>query len=370
MMKAIFATRLHTCIAAVTVMAAFGVSAAMADDSSASLAIRNRTIGYVLSNNEWMIYTDANKSECPDGLNDGPREQYKQLYPEDGTKRKVVDTDLEREAAVWFPTLTPEPFKFKTPVSKIAPGLNLDGKVGPNDFTSPEGEAGIDNQFYRVVGCIEDHRPGGSLHHFDQDYMRKRKYTRTLMELTNVDSLANDDDVIVTFYRGLDQLLSDAAGNSYLPYGTQRVDVKWGKKFVTRFHGKIKDGVLTTDTADLSIPYNYSFDSFGVFTFRDARLKMNIVPERASGTLGGYLDINSFYRSMNRCLGTHSLSYGREAMPSIYRALHKYADAFPDANGQNTAISVARSMTFTQVFIKHPDQSVAEAEPQKMARKN
>ena len=35
---------------------------------------------------------------------------------------------------------------------KISYGLNLDGRIGPNDFTSPEGEKGVDNNMFRAIG--------------------------------------------------------------------------------------------------------------------------------------------------------------------------------------------------------------------------
>src|SRR5690348_5570311 len=84
--------------------AVLGVSAAVAanDNDAASSVITNRTIGYVLTNDHWAIYTTAKAStdalarkdsdgkvECPDGFNLGPREQYAALFPNDGTKRTV-----------------------------------------------------------------------------------------------------------------------------------------------------------------------------------------------------------------------------------------------------------------------------------------
>src|SRR5580704_14966552 len=37
--------------------------------------------------------------------------------------------------------------------SRIGEGFNLDGKVKPDDFVSPDGEKGVDNQLYRAWGC-------------------------------------------------------------------------------------------------------------------------------------------------------------------------------------------------------------------------
>ena len=347
---------------------AFGLSTSA---HAAETDIKNRTIGYVLNNYTWAFYTTEAKTECPEGLNDGPRAQYKQLFPADGTKRNVADTVLKREAAVWFPNPDAENFKFKEAVSKVAPGLNLDGKVGPNDFESPTGEKGIDNNFYRVFGCVGDTRPGGSIYALGPAYMRKYNYARTLIELTNVDSLTNDDDVTVTTYRGLDFVLTDAGGTSYLPYGTVRVDEQWGKKFVQRTHGKIVNGVLITDPADIVIPYTYNYYPRSHYTFRGGVLKLNLTPEGAKGLLAGYVDVWSWYRAFNGALSTYTLSFGDQSAPSLYKAMMRLADGFPDAKtGKNTAISAAQEVAFTQVYIKHknPGVAAADAEPRTTAQ--
>src|SRR6478735_1350977 len=73
-------------------------SAAQADEP-----LQQGRIGYVLTNKNWATYqTPDGKSECPNGLNDGPREQFDKLYPRD-QKHTVVESWLEREGEVWLP---------------------------------------------------------------------------------------------------------------------------------------------------------------------------------------------------------------------------------------------------------------------------
>ena len=317
-------------------------------------ASKGQTIGYVLTTFAWAIHTTEKKTECPEGLNDGPRAQYKQLFPDDGTKRNVVDTVLRRESAVWFPNLEPEPLKFKEAQSKVAPGLNLDGKTDQNDFESPNGEKGVDNQFYRVFGCISDIRPGGSIYSLQNDYLRKYNYSRTVIELTGVDSMVNDDSVTVTTYRALDLIATDATGTSFLQYGTQRVDEQWGKKFVQRISGKIVDGVLITEAADVTLPYTFNYYPRQHYKIRGAIFKLDLTEERARGIIAGYLDIKSWYRATNGALSTYTQSFGDQSSPSVYRAMHRLADGYPDpATGKNTALSMAQDLQFTRVYIKH-----------------
>ena len=126
------------------------VGAAPAD--GVATAVKDGTIGYVLTNEHWGVYQGADlKTQCPEGLNDGPREQFKVLYPDNWEKRPLLGTQLARESAVWFPTTWKETLPFHEGSGKIAIGMNLDGKVGPNDFISPDGEPGIDNQLYRAI---------------------------------------------------------------------------------------------------------------------------------------------------------------------------------------------------------------------------
>lgn len=332
-----------------------GVGSAQAADGP----LRAGTIGYVLTAKNVAIWQSPDgKVECPQGLNDGPREQFKTLYPPDaGVRYKFAETQLEREGQIWNPTTEPEPkLHFKEAQGTTAIGLNLDGKIGPADFTSPEGEQGIDNQMYRVLGCVDNYRgPDGSYRHFIQDYMRKFNYNRWLFELTNVDDLTQDDEVVVTLYRGKDPLMVDTLG-AYTPGSTHRIDFRWGKSFIYRLKGKIKDGVLTTEPADITFPESQA-RGVPYLSVRDWRVKLKLTPESAEGLMAGYTDIERYYNSLGQNWSTHHRSYGAEPMTSEYRAMRKNADAHPDpSTGENTAISMAWEVKFVQAFILHEER--------------
>ena len=340
-------------IAALTVAAASTASAA----GDSAPVLQDRSIAYVLTDWHWAIYqTPDGKTECPQGYNDGPREQFKALYPDDGTQRTYVDTAMARESDIWFPGTQKDDFPFHEAQGKIAYGLNLDGKIGPHDFTSPEGEPGIDNQLYRALGCIANYRgPDGTLYYFTNKYLEDHNYNRIVIVLSNVDSLVNDDDVSVTTYRGLDSLLTDAAGKDYLPRGTQRLDLRWGQQFIQHLHGHIKNGVLETDPADVTLPASAAFADLTVQVFRGFRLRLKLTSDDANGLMAGYADVAAVYRQLNESWSTHHQSYGQESATSLYRALHRLADGYPDASsGKNTAISSAMLVKFKQVFIKRP----------------
>ena len=346
-------------LAGTVALVAFGSAAAWAADDTMP---PGRRIGYAFVENSWAVYeTKDGKEECPQGaVQLGPREQYKIQFPEDGSKRKLIDTELARESDIFFPTDKADQFPFYEASGKVALGLNLDGKVKPSDFTSPTGTPGIDNQMFRVFGCINNYRSAGSVLNFDHIFFKSRNINRIMIELTDVDSLINDDDVTITMYRGKDQLMNDATGNNYTPGATQRIDTRFGKVFESHGKGKIVNGVLITQPMDINIIHEAAYQEAAYDWLRDARFEMKLTPEKAEGIIGGYADIESMYQSRNRSWSTHHLSYGQQAQASVYRKLKQYADAYPDKDGHNTAISAAYSTKMVMVRIVHPDTQISE----------
>ncbi len=327
--------------------------------------LKDRSIGYVMTLESKEVYnTPDGKQECPDGLNEGPREHFKALYPEaPGKKWKLTETQLAREAETWFPNITPDPIPYRTAVGPIAYGLNLDGKIGPNDFTNPAGEKGVDNQLQRAWGCQPTYRSGSfNLMRFND--WRKYQYNTIVIELTDVDSLENDDDVTLTTYRGRDKIMTNATGSTYLPGSSQRLDTRWGKLFIQKFHGRIVNGVLTTEGADYLMPSAGNGGSITDIRYYNTRWRLALMPDQAKGVMAGYMDIDDWNAGTNQIRSTHHQAYDKQATPSIYRAMRKLADYRPDpVTGENTAISMASRVGVTQVFVIHPPTAVSETAP-------
>jgi hypothetical protein len=324
--------------------------------------IKDRSIGFALTSAMWGNYQSANgKEECPDGFNVGPREQFKALYPNGGT---VAATQLERESASRYPTAKEDAFPYREATGKIGIGMNLDGKVGPNDFTSPAGEKGIDNQLFRAIGCTGLFRfPDGAFAHFSEMWVREMNLNRILVEITDVDSLVNDNDVTVTMYRGKDTLIMDAGSVNVVAGGSNRIDDRFSKRFTRRLKGKIENGVLITEPADMSWAWSPWYSLPGYYDFKQARFHVTLAPngQTAEGLVAGYADIDSFYKQFIRGWSTHHSSYGGLSQPSLNRELHKLADGIPGADGANTALSFSLQVRFTQIFIQHPEGQVASA---------
>jgi hypothetical protein len=321
--------------------------------------VRDRSIAYVMTMEEWAMHkTPGAKAECPNGMNEGPREQFKVLFPENGPKRTVVGTQLARESQIYFPELEKESMPFKEAVGTVVPGVNLDGDVDVEDFTSPDGIKGIDNQFFRVIGCVSSYRDVAAL--MVTKWRVDNSFNRVVIELTDVDDLTNDSDVTVTTYRGLSPLLPDASGKGYMPGTSQRLDTRFGKDFIFAFKGKIEGGVLITEPGDYLMPYQ-ALANVSTQLFRGMKFELRLTETGAEGYMGGYVDLASWRVQRQESISTHHQSYGQESSPTLFKALNRLADGYPDATGQNTAISGALHVRFTQVFIEGKPRATAAA---------
>jgi len=337
-----------------------GTAAQAAEGAS---IIKDRRIGYVTTQLHWTMYqTPDGKAECPNGLSpNGPREIFKTMFPDLGP---VAETQLARESIKMYPKdLGGNKFDYITVTGKIANGLNLDGRVDADDFTSPTGEKGIDNAFYNVTGCNSQFRgPEGQLQLFANKQIPGFGFNRILLEISDLDDLVDDPDVTVTIYRGRDPLLLDATGEKVAPGGTQRVDMHYGQKIIQRFKGKIEGGVLTTASQDGKWPWQIFGGVPYSLQVRDMRFSMQLTPTSADGLIAGYYDVDSLYKWLTSW-STHHLAYGQLEAAEFYWQTRKFADAHPDENGQMTAISSAITLNMAQVFIEHPDRAVADAAP-------
>ncbi|MEM7690857.1 MAG: hypothetical protein AAF194_00230 [Pseudomonadota bacterium] len=322
---------------------------------------RDGEIAFVMTDLFWSVYqTQDAREECPRGFNDGPREQFETLFP-DVTKHPVETSQLQQEIATWHPTAAPDGFEFKAVEGPYSWGMNLDGKSDPEDFQHPDGTQGIDNQVYRAVGCVIGFRgPDGVEYIFQNKAIIDERYNRMMIRLTDVDDLNNDDFVRLDLFRGRDRVLTDATGEAVVPGGTQRVDDRWGKRLIRHTTGRIVDGVLTTDPiSEVIIPWmNLNVPS--IHLFRDLRFELALSATRASGQIAGYADVDTWYHQLIRNDSTHHLSNGQISAISLYRALRRFADAYPDEAGANRAISTALNIEMTQVHVLDEHGSLLE----------
>ena len=137
-------------------------------------------------------------------------------------------------------------------------------------------------------------------------------------------------------------------------------------RFVTRSVSSVKYVFRSaiSEPSDVIIPASATFDTNGYHVFKGMRFQLRLTPDRAEGVMGGYVDVEAFIHHLNTSWSTHHQSYGQHSSPSMYRALRRLADGYPDPKtGQMTAISSSLSVKFIQTNIEHPPRPTASNEP-------
>ena len=175
-----------------------------------------------------------------------------------------------------------------------------------------------------------------------------------LIEVTGVDDPRNDDDVTVSFYRSVDQWVSDSGG-SPLPFSTYSIDMVDGKpRYGDSLKGSIKDGVLQTKSGDVRLPY-YGNYNFMHPVIKDMSLRLEIEPngEKATGQIFGYYSLQDFQYYIGGLGGVIPVN-GIDC-PSLINAAAKMADGYPDPKtGQCTHLSSAFDIEAYAAFVRHP----------------
>lgn len=362
----------------------FLTSALAALTWSAAPASAAETLGFVVTDWNTAIYESRFMDECPEGMNAGNDEYWWRALPkeerarltENGTTPVVLRQHMPNHRGPNGEDVCQEPWLFNDPPlltaeGPTAYGMNLDGtgdgqatpkSCAHEKFTGVDGRPAVDNQLYRLIGCIYGWRSDGLIEVAANGARRTNGLGMILIELTGVDDRRNDDDVTVTFYRSIDQFTIDAA-NNVLPYGTYRIDTANGAaRYGGSLKGRITDGTLKTDSGDITLPFygNYAFQAID---FRDLKLELNIADDasRADGMVAGYYGVDQLWEFVGE-LGWQPT--GTYSCPAVYAAIPNLADGFPDpTTGKCTALSSAFLIKTVAAFIRHPDgrQQSAEA---------
>jgi hypothetical protein len=233
------------------------------------------------------------------------------------------------------------------------------------DFIGMKGEHGIDNQFYRVVGCTHAYQSSGLSNSFATEMLTGS--WGIVLTLSGVHDIHNADNVVVGFYANADPIQLSAA-RVPLPYATYAIDQD--PRFRATVHGRIKDGVLTTDPVDVR------FHNVVNGMHLERPLKHAVLQAALSedGTLDGYLvgytpvdemyDLQFGFRNGKNGAGVLSplplrmLSANGAARvlgytcQGAYYALHQNADGDPNPQtGMCTSISTQYRIKAIPAFV-------------------
>ena len=256
----------------------------------------------------------------------------------------------------------------RTVQSKHAWGLDLDGAQSGKDsadtcaqenFTTPAGEGGIDNQEYRVMGCTLEWRGVDGVAGDQEIGMRQfhasGEWTQVIL-LRGVDSLVNDDNVEVIYANTPDRPMADSTGK-FLPGASFTVSDR-APRNRNVLHGRIKDGVLTTDAADIVLTQTWgqggARDIRGnrsKYDFRRAKLRLTFQSDGSvTGMLGGYRPVFDVIQSPALGGAGSALVAGIDCAANL-RTLRHYADGLRNSKtgkceGVSSAIRIAAIPAF------------------------
>ena len=237
-----------------------------------------------------------------------------------------------------------------------APGLNLDGtadgRATPNScshekFGGLSGDAAVDNQLYRALGCSKSWRlqPDSGGRYFDS----------YLIEVRGLDNARNDDHVEVGIYSTDDVSMRSQTGE-HLPNQSFRVTLN--PRWRTETQGQIIDGLLVTDVIDemylrWRIPLTGAFGQASEFEFHDVRFRVSLQKDgTVKGILGGYRPIDNIATRYRCCKS--AATAGNNNCAAEHKTLVAMADGFPDpVTGMCTMISTAQNVEGIPAFVVH-----------------
>lgn len=257
-----------------------------------------------------------------------------------------------RENVYIQPWTTPDPGMVGV-TGKLGEGFDLD-KNSSNGFTSPEGAKGIDNQYYRTLGCAKSYRglprlSSGAIS--TNDSMRNGAWTMLVtLHGTGKDPM-NDNNVTVGFYMSADKIVKDGNGEVSPDY-TFRIKPS---KLEGIFKAKSSKGVVTT-IKPMDEVWMHDAGNTRDLQLLQAQLKLRIKEDGAlEGLVGGYRPWQPVYDALVKGRGTVVEILGWIELPAIYYALKRNADFSPkEASGEKTHISYAMRLHALPAFVIAP----------------
>ena len=373
--------RVRAFVAVLAASALFGASSVLAgvtdSASTVSSPARTKTLGFAVISLPLALAKNAD--DCPEGMALAAKEIYlAAVSPAERERLTKGENVKEFEQKAYHTTdgkdLCQAPdyprAPQRTPQGKVSYGMNLDGTAdgaatdttcAHEKFTAPDGVSGIDNQAYRVLGCSSNFRgfPG------EEGYMESLRNsafkdggTTILIEISGVSDPKNSDDVTVGVYTGTSPMMVDANGHM-LPYAS--LTVTDDKTLQSKLHGRIENGVLTTQSGDITLQYALG-GTLTKFHLTSARLRLTL---GADGTAKGMLA--AYMRGMDidfSAVSKQALSEMiGEDCPSFTQAVHRYADGVKDPKtGQCTALSTAFNIDAIPAFVIHTEDAKKTAQ--------
>jgi len=365
-----------------TMLSATALALPMLAAGVASAETRSFVISY-LTDADWS----DGKSDCPAGLNISAIDFYRRDLAKAGYKHDEIEAalkDFPGEGGLkqpWVPMVVtrgnhkdnvyahPETMADPGMIEvsgKYSYGFNLDGKgaASPNSFEEPDThEKGINNQLYRVEGCIRSYRglppPGRpSLPENLWDVLRD-VMPAWLITVNAPNGFDKDGPVSITWDRALERITRDASGAVAQADMTYQIDPD--PRSHNELKGEIKGNVVTGEAPDWKMVLDPYLQPDIHFT--KMHMKMTVAADGSvHGVVGGYQPWSTIYYGFAD--QGHIKEYAASInLPALYYALKRNADFDPDPQtGQNRQISSAYQIEAVRAFAVPSSNRTAQAD--------
>lgn len=342
----------------------------------------NGELGFVVE--EFAPPVVQGKDACPEGTVPKLKEQYLASLPEAERARLSLKENEPEFTKRWQAVavgpgntnICSQPDRFRRPLlptvqSATAQGLDLDGGAagdtcGHQEFTSPAGEMGIDNQEYRVMGCTLEWRGkdgiAGDIASGLRQFHASGEWTQVIL-LRGIDSFDRDDDVEVIYANTADRPPVDTKGH-FLAGASFTVNAS-GPRHRNVLKGHINKGVLTTEPTDIVLAQTWGQGgardirgSRSRYTYHRARLRLVFRPDgRLEGLLGGYRPAFEVIQSPS-IGGVGAATTAGIDCAGMLGTLLKHADGLRDRKtGKCTGVSSAMRVTAVPAFVNDLPQA-------------
>jgi hypothetical protein len=323
------------------------------------------------------------KDACPGGLVKRNSEVYLDTLPAAERERLLRKENEQEFSRRWKASvaradctnLCSQPDAFDRPMirtvqSRYAIGLDLDddrtgqgsaGSCAHETFTTPQGEKGIDNQAYRVMGCTQEWRGvdgiAGDIVGGTSQFFASGEWSQVIL-LRGVDSLVSDDDVEVVYANTADRPIVDSNGK-FLPGASFMVSDEL-PRHRNVLHGTIRNGVLTTRPTDIKLSQTWG-QSRGrgdirghrtTFDLRAARLRLTFNTDGSlSGLVGGYQPVWNLIQSPS-IGGLGAAQNAGIDCAGILKTLKAHADGIRDPKtGKCSGVSSSLELKAVPAFV-------------------
>jgi hypothetical protein len=356
--------------------------------------VQNGKAGFVVTGIRYALGDDAEKTgACPRGMSLNVAEIYASTA--EGRRRKEESDDIYgkrveaggraisaapngQNVCANPEAAAPDPYyRSLEAADVVADGIDLDGVDSTasqpaaggmcphQDLVSRSGQRGVDNQFFRVVGCNRSFQSTGQSNGFGIGMLTGS--WGILITLAGVDDIRNDEDVVIGFVANADpiQLSPTREPLAYATYAMHQ-----DPRYRTSVHGRINDGVLTTDPVDLRF-YTEVNSLFNDRPLKRARLQVTLSETGViEGYLAGYTPVESVYdmqfgfRNGRNAAGEpgaqmlrlHTANGAARVLgytcQGAYQSLYQHADADPDPQtGRCTSISTQYHIKAIPAFV-------------------